>query len=151
MDGNINSATLQAILRRDVPIPPKTEEGTAKAAGKEQEYEAYSFGRIGIRPQLMLALRKANGQVRIRPYAMLQGIDTDNEHVGFTLDFSGWRVQVRGRNLERLFRYLWLQRVLEIIEVDTSSSFLEDDRACVIESLSFGESRMGPIVVTEVD
>ena len=99
----------------------------------------------------MVALRKSSGEVRIRPYAMLHGIDTDNEQTGFTLDFPGLRVRVRGRNLATLYRYLWLQRVLEIAEADRAGSFLEDEKACVIESLSFVESRLGLPLATEID
>jgi hypothetical protein len=150
MEGSSSSSALQAILRREIQVPtPKAEEKVSKP--DEKEYEAFSFGRVGIRPQLMLAFRKSNGEVRVRPYAILQGIDTDNEHAWFALDFPGLRVQIRGRNLSVLFRYLWLHRVVEVTEADTSSNFLADDAMCVIESLSFLEARIGAAVVSEVD
>ena len=58
---------------------------------------------------------------------------------------------MQGRNLGKLFRYLWLHRVAEIVEADTSGSFLAEESDCVIESLRFAESTLGRAVAMVVD
>ncbi len=138
MDYASNGSSLQSLLRREYrapPIPPA--EKPVQTVEKESEYEAFSYGRVGIRPQLMLGFRKCNGAVMVRPYAMLDAISTDEENSGFTIDFPKVSVIIQGRNLSKLFRFVCLHRVAEIIEADVATQFTESEENCVVESIDF--------------
>ncbi len=133
-----NGGALETFLRREYKTPPAVPEKNSSQPA-ESEYEAFSYGRVGIRPQLMLSFRKANGLVKVRPYALLQGLDSDDENSAFALSFPGLVVTVQGRNLSRLFVFICLHRVAEINEADTAMQFTESESNCVVASLGFTE------------
>ena len=82
------------------------------------EYQAFCFGRVGVKPQLTLLVRKATGDVEGFPYADFSGVSATDENTGFTVRFGTRTVRVEGRNLQRLFHYLCNYRAAEIIETD---------------------------------
>ncbi|MEZ6104472.1 MAG: hypothetical protein R3E01_36505 [Pirellulaceae bacterium] len=96
------------------------------------EYQAFSFGRIGVKPQLTLLFRKATGEVHGFAYADLRGISTLDEDRGFTIRFDSGTVKIEGRNLRQLFQYICLHRAAEIVEIDEQMTLqLPHDRAVV--------------------
>ncbi|MEZ6101665.1 MAG: hypothetical protein R3E01_22245 [Pirellulaceae bacterium] len=96
------------------------------------EYQAFSFGRIGIKPQLTLLFRKATGEVEGFAYADFRGISAIDENAGFKIRFDTRTVKVEGRNLRQLFQYICLHRAAEIVEIDEWMTLqLPEDRAVV--------------------
>jgi hypothetical protein len=93
----------------------------AKRASQDEadEYQAFSYGRIGNRPQLTLVIRQAAGGVRGFPYARFEGIGADqDESNGFFVRFGREIVSFEGRNLGELFGYVCNYRASEIFEAD---------------------------------
>lgn len=92
----------------------------AKRAVSEEsdEYQAFTFGRIGAKPQLTLLVRKATGEVEGFPYADFAGISAKDEDAGFSVRFGPHSVRIEGRNLKQLFQYVCNYRAAEIIQAD---------------------------------
>ncbi len=106
-----------------------------EADSEPAEYQAFSFGRVGIRPQLTLLLRKANGEVEGFPYADFRGISAVNEDVGFTIRFDTRTVKVEGQNLKQLFQYVCNYRAAEIVEAEPSVVMQTPDGQAVVWSI----------------
>ena len=87
-----------------------------RATSEDSEYRAFSFGRVGVRPQMTLLLRKASGEVEGFPYADFHGIHSMNEELGFSIQFGRRLVNIEGRNLKQLFGYVCNFRAAEIVE-----------------------------------
>ena len=100
--------------------------GGAPPPAKEpdEEYEPFASGRIGNRPQLTLVFRKADHSVHALAYSYLYSITSDNPGMGFALDFTHAKVEIKGRNLERLFQLVCQHRAMEIIEAGRSDDFV---------------------------
>ena len=88
----------------------------ARPEADEDGYQAFSFGRVGPRPQMTLLFRKANGEVRGFPYAQFDGIESDNPDDGFVVKFGRTLISIEGRNLNRLFQYVCNYKAAEIVE-----------------------------------
>jgi hypothetical protein len=97
----------------------------------ETEYEAFSHGRIGRRPQMMIVFRKCSGEVVAYPYSMLSRIRSEDVDRGFTLSFAGTDIIIEGRQLARLFNYVCEHRAAEIIELDRAEAMAESAE-CVV-------------------
>jgi hypothetical protein len=81
----------------------------------EEEYQAFSFGRVGSKSQLTLAIRRVSGTVHGFSYAHLYTLDLEPS-LGIILRFTNHRVVLQGRHLDELYRYLRGHRV-ELIQV----------------------------------
>ncbi len=104
-----------------------------RAATEEaEEYQALSFGRVGIKPQITLLFRKANGEVEGFPYADFRGISSVNEDIGFTVRFDTRTVKVEGQNLREAFRYICTHRAAEILEADEATAMQSPDGKPVV-------------------
>lgn len=77
----------------------------------EPEYRAASFGRVGLRPQVMLEIVQASGYREVFPYLDLRGIATSDPKLGFELRFSDQKWIVQGQNLDVCYRYLKQNRL----------------------------------------
>jgi hypothetical protein len=107
---------------------------TEKAHPRDEaeEYQAFSFGRIGIRPQMTLLVRKCTGEVEGFPYADYGGVSATNEDDAFSVKFGQRLVRIEGRQLQQLFRYVCNYRAAEITEVDARTSMhVAEDKAVV--------------------
>ena len=91
--------------------------------------------RIGRRPQMMIAFRKCSGQVVVRPYSMLQGIESDDADRSFRMDFANLRVTIVGENLQQMFDYACEHRVLQIRESDRTEAIELDRIKIVVNSI----------------
>ena len=91
---------------------------TATAGVEEQEYTACSFGRVGLKPQVSVTFRKANGSGINLSYSHYYGVTDENPNVGFVVEFTRHTVTVEGRNLERLYRLICDQKGREVCEID---------------------------------
>lgn len=78
---------------------------------------AYSVSSADRRQKAMLEFRFLSGNAKALAYSYLIGIDFDPS-AGIVLDFSQYRVTVRGRNLGPLFENLAAQRVAFVRETD---------------------------------
>lgn len=99
------------------------------------EYEAFAGVRIGNRPQLTLVFTKCTGEVLGFPYANLMQLTSTDVGQGFTLEFAGVEVVIKGRNLARLFRYVCDHRAAEIIEADRAEALLARQGEPVVEEI----------------
>lgn len=104
-----------------------------RATGDEaDEYQALSFGRVGIRPQVTVLFRKANGEVEGFPYADFRGISSLNEESGFTVRFDARTVKIEGQHLGKLFQYICNHRAAEILEADPATAMNSPDGKPVV-------------------
>lgn len=131
------NALHQAIVRRrgtpashaDALRPPDDFDGG--------EVRAFTFGRVGMRPQMTLQLRLASGQGRAFPYNQLLGVDFEDEEEGFRLEFAGLSVEVRGRNLQRLLRYVCDFRAARIEQATIEQSIAANEEAEIVDAIVF--------------
>jgi hypothetical protein len=127
-----DNVTVRALLER-----PGRATRTAEAAAPDDEtdYTAFSFGRVGNRPQMTLVFRMNSGEVIGFPYAHITGIRADDCERSFTIDFGTATVTVVGNGLGRLFRYVCEHRVLEIVELDRRTVLSRDAVECLVDSI----------------
>jgi len=98
-------------VRPDADGPELLGEGTL------DETDAYSLVSSQRQQKLMLELRFKTGNARALAYSYLVGIDFDPS-AEIKMDFSGYVVQIVGRNLNPLFAGLVAQRVSVVTEQD---------------------------------
>jgi hypothetical protein len=96
------------------------------------EYQPFSFGRVGVKPQLTLLMRKATGEVEGFPYADFSGVSATDENTGFTVRFATRTVRVEGRNLRQLFQYVCSYKAAEIVETTMRSTMQIPEGKAVI-------------------
>jgi hypothetical protein len=105
---NTHLERLKRIASQPTPVEP---------ADEDDEYAAFAAGRVGVKPQLTLVLRRVSGSCHAFAYAHLYRTEYDPS-VGIILHFSQHRVALTGRHLDGLFRYLCDHRVQTVQEVD---------------------------------
>jgi len=93
-------------------------EPATRAESASADYVAFSHGRVGRRPQMMISFRRSSGQVAVFPYSLLRQILSSNPDTGFTMAFGGTSVRIEGEGLARLFQYVCEHRAVEIVESD---------------------------------
>lgn len=135
MNGN---DTIQSLLASRPRARPTTEPDEERYA-PETDYVAFGHGRVGRRPQMMIALRTCNGKTTAFPYSMLSEIESDDPEKGFTLTFGTRRVIVEGHHLTTLFRYLLEHRALEIVEADRTV-VMKRGNECVVSNIDCTEN-----------
>ncbi len=117
-------------------------EGTTKRFADELQpnddtdaYQAFSYGRVGLRSQLMICFVKCDGHHLVLPYADLRSITSSDPDKGFLLEFVGREITVEGTNLLICFRHLRNQRLAELIEIDRPSTMSQPADAPVVQKL----------------
>lgn len=98
------------------------------------DYVAFAHGRVGRRPQMMIAFRRCCGEVQAFPYSMLRHLQSEEPDRGFCLSFGEVRVTIVGRGLSRLFRYICEHRAVEVVEADRVEAL--GDENCVITDIT---------------
>lgn len=88
----------------------------AAKADDEQDYRAFSFGRVGLRPQIRIELRKSDGYHLMLAYVDLKTVETMNPENGFVLSFPSFKITIEGQNLTDCYNYLATDRVATIVE-----------------------------------
>lgn len=106
-----------------------------------EEYQAFSYGRIGNRPQLMIVFRKADGYCEGYPYSLLSKISSINPDQGFVIEFGSRTISVSGNNLERLFRLICDSKATELIESRSNSVFLQSEKDPILTVINFSERK----------
>lgn len=92
-------------------------------AQDNEEYRAFSCGRVGTRAVNMICFIKSDGYHTVLPYIDLHAITSPEPARGFILDFGSREIVVEGENLEECFRYLRTHRLLELVELQQSAAF----------------------------
>ena len=117
-----------------------------RAAGEDDEedppgegYRAYGLARSPREQVFMLEFRLRTGEVVAFGYPWLQRAGYDPS-VGVTLHFSGARVEVRGRNLGKLFAAVSRHRVRWIGEADRPTAQLAPDGEAVVTGLAVSDA-----------
>jgi len=102
----------------------------------DNEYKAFSFGRVGSRSQPMITFVKSDGYAEAISYVNLNRIWSSDTKTELKLDFGVREVEIRGNNLEDLFRYVATNRCSEITEssiCETMGSQMENAIVTFIE------------------
>ncbi len=126
-EGNLRSLVGQTAVRKIHQIEPKLEE--------EVEYQAFSFGRVGPRPQIMLEICKSDGFRLTFPYIDLKRIKTMNPDLGFELKFGEQLVLIEGRNLLLCYRYIKQNRLESIVEMGREGAMSVTEIAPVVSGI----------------
>ncbi|GAB5440116.1 MAG: hypothetical protein Fues2KO_04650 [Fuerstiella sp.] len=126
------TADLTELLERDAPFTARTRGGTKKSETEPaDDYQAFSHGRIGRRPQMMIAFRRCNGETLVFPYASLLSIVSADPDTGFKLRFVEAQITITGQHLTRLFHTICEHRVLDIVEADRTAQLLATEDTIV--------------------
>lgn len=134
-EGNLRSLVGQSAVRKIHQIEPKLEE--------EVEYQAFSFGRVGPRPQIMLEICKSDGFHLVLPYIDLKAISTMNPDLGFELKFGEQRVLIEGRNLLLCYRYIKQNRLESIVELGREGTMSVAEKDPVVSGIKLSTSKKG--------
>jgi hypothetical protein len=106
-----------------------------------EQYQAFAYGRVGSRPQLMLCLIKCDGHHLVLPYADLRSITTNAPDKGFHLEFVGRDILVEGSSLTTCFRYLRDQRLAELVEIDRPAAMSQPTDTPVVQKITLRKPR----------
>ena len=98
------------------------------------EYVAFARGRVGTRPQMMLAFRKCSGEMTVFAYSLLIRIRTENTNRGFMMSFADTDVRIEGENLTPLFHYVREHRAVEIVEADRTV-LMQAEGECLVSRI----------------
>ena len=108
---------------------------------EEVEYQAFAYGRVGRKAEIMLEFRKANGYRLCIPYIDLKEIETSNPTKGFVISTLKRKITIEGSNLERCYRFLQQNRIAELMEIDRPAAMTADKADAIISSLKIENPR----------
>ncbi|MCA9063753.1 MAG: hypothetical protein KDA96_11860 [Planctomycetaceae bacterium] len=115
---------LQLLQTRHRSPGSGVESEAPRAEEAPEEYVAFARGRVGARPQMMIAFYRSAGDVTVFPYSLLTRIQCVDPAADVTLVFGGAKVRIEGQNLTQLTQYLCQQRVAEIHEADRAAQMV---------------------------
>lgn len=123
----------------DSPAPLPAADAPEGLPEPEEPADPFSMVNLARRqPQIMLVLRKKDGNCKALGYSYLVGIDFDpSEHV--VLEFTGHKVTIRGRNLLPLFKGLVAHKIGLVQEVDERTDASEE-KATVVSSIKIEDT-----------
>lgn len=130
---SLKAFAAQSGVRRAAPIEPRLEE--------EAEYQAFAYGRVCRKPELMIEFRKADGSRLALPYIELREIETSDPEAGFRLLIAQRKITVEGSRLEACYRFLKQNRIAELIEADRPTAMSAGDHEPIITSLRVQKAR----------
>jgi hypothetical protein len=131
--------TLKELLKTHAPRT--RDSGAVVRVEEDVDYKAFAFGRVSLRPQLMIEFCKADGYHLVLPYADLRLISSPDPDQEFALEFTGRKVAISGLNLSSCFRYLRENRVAILMEAEPA----------VVMDQSDDEPVIARIVITKVE
>ena len=99
------------------------------------DYTAFSYGRVGRRPQMMVSFVRSTGETEAISYSLLYRVHSENIDRGFTAFFGPTEVVVEGQQLGRLLDYLCEHRVATIREAGYGAEFAAEGEAGVVSRL----------------
>lgn len=137
----MNGNSLKDMLREEGASKRFSEE--VRPSEESETYQAFSFGRVGIRPQLMLCVVKCDGHHLVLPYIDLHAISTSNPDKGFLLEFSRREILIEGTSLLICFRYLRDHRLAELTEIDRPSAMSQPDETPVVQKITIRKPKAG--------
>lgn len=108
---------------------------------EDSEYQAFSFGRVGTRHQLMVEFVKADGYRLTLPYIDLKQIVTNNPQQGFELFFVTKTIRIEGDQLEDCYRYFKRNRVEYICEVTRAQAFSNEQPGGIVTQIMLSKPR----------
>lgn len=106
------------------------------SARESSEYTAFSHGRVGRQPQMMITFRFASGRIEAFAYSMLSHIESDDPNTSFRLDFGKQATTVTGTNLATLLRYVTEHRCVEIIESERTELLADSNDEIRVSSIA---------------
>lgn len=124
---SLKAFTAQSTAKRFALPEPKFEE--------EAEYQAFAFGRVGRRPEIMIEFHKADGFRLNVQYIDIKEIETTNPDKGFSIRTPMHKFIIEGANLDRCYRYLQQNRIAELKEIDRPTAMSTTTDEAIITSL----------------
>lgn len=113
-----DSHTLSDLLEPRSNFADKAKPARTETEATEQDYSAFARGRVGRRPQMMLAFQKCTGEVEVFAYSTLRRIQSRDPDRGFAINFGDVELTIEGQNLMQLFHYVCEHRAVEIVEAE---------------------------------
>lgn len=89
---------------------------------EEEEYQAFSFGRVGQKPQFTVAFKQADGFCEGLSYSDFRGWTTSDGNTSFELLFAGRKIGVEGSNLGRILELIRQHRLSDLTEASRSQA-----------------------------
>ena len=129
-----NSLSIHDLVRPSGELTEVTSTFAAEIPSEHTEIIEIARCRISRRPSMMVAFTKCDGQVLTLPYATLSAISSADVTSNFTLRFTRSDIQIRGKNLTRLFHYLCEHRVMELRESSRDVAFSAGTKS-IVESI----------------
>ncbi len=108
----------------------------SNASSGNEDYRAFSFGRVGSRSQAMLTFIKKDDYVEAIAYAKLDRVYSSDIDSELKLDFGDREVHIEGSNLRDVFNYIRSNRCSEIIERPAKASMASQPSTPAISKLS---------------
>lgn len=102
-----------------------------------EDYQAFSFGRVGRSTQHRIEFRKADGYRLVLPYIDLKAIETRDPESGFRLHFIAREVEIEGSGLLKCYQLLRDERVAEIIEASRAVALALGEAEGIASSMKF--------------
>ena len=115
--GLADSARRAAELRQGKPEPAAAEAENGLEFESEESYQAFSFISADRQQKQMVEFRLLEGNADAMAYSYLVRAKF-NPSEGIFLDFSGYTVTIKGRNLRPGYNGLLAQRVAVVREMD---------------------------------
>ena len=107
----------------------------SSASSGDDDYRAFSFGRVGSRSQAMLTFIKKNDYVEAIAYAKLDRVYSSDINTELKLDFGDRQVLIKGTNLSELFRYICLARCSEVTQQTSLEAMSSKEKDPTIDTL----------------
>lgn len=87
-----------------------------------EEYEAFSFGRVGQKPQFTVAFKQADGFSEGLSYSDFRGWTTPDGNTSLELIFVGRKIAIEGSNLGRILDLIRQHRLFDLTEASRSQA-----------------------------
>lgn len=101
----------------------------------EEEYQAFHFGRVGMKAQFTIGFRKSDGFSEGFAYADFRGWSTSDPNTSFDLMFVTRRVTVEGRKLARVLELIRQHRLTDLTEARHSEAMIVPDDEPIVFKL----------------
>ena len=114
--------SLKELVNRN---PARVASRTEPKREEEAEYQSFTYGRIGAKPQLMVEFFHMDGFSEIYPYIDIKRIARPDPERCFEVELNHGKFVVEGQNLSTVIRYLKQHRVDTLKPSPRASAFTE--------------------------
>lgn len=101
----------------------------------EEDYQAFAYGRVGVKAVSMLCFVKTDGFHLALPYIDLRYLSSMSPSDGFDMEIGPWKISISGRNLWTAFRYIREHRLAELVEASRTVMLSLPETESLVEQL----------------